>query len=920
MTEHRVLGRDAEMGVLQDLIDVLPEQGGALLVLGEAGMGKTTLLHACGERAVDQGILVLKTTGVQAEANLLFAGLHQLLHPVLDLIGRLPPPQQTALSVAFGMEDAPAPDLFLIALACLNVLAEAAESAPLLIIAEDAHWLDRPSLDALAFVARRVESERIAVLFALREEHDRGLAGSGLRELRLGGLNETAAESLVRRSAPDISPQLCAQVIATAAGNPLALIELPAAIVAESRAGASPLGAPLSLTRRLERAFAQEQSELPQDTRTALLVGAANDGDDVHEVISASRILTGAELTPDILFPAVSAGLIELERSHLRFRHPLVRSAIYQAADLAARQRAHAALADVLASGSDRQVWHRAAGIAGSDETVAHELEDLASRASGRGAVAVAVSALERSAELSESPLERGHRLLRAAELAFELGRRDLVERLLGEAQALALTGHQRAYLTWIRSSFTDGVVGEVSHVRALIESARVSEANGDTDLAMRLLVGGALRCWWTDPSDEGGERVVSAAADLGVPDDDARLCLIRALATPLQAAVPIIERLRNPSVTDNGDPYVPYLRGMSAFAVGDFELASTVLDGVDSQLRAHGRLALLAQVVTLRAWSASHLGNWTRAKSAADEAWRLAQETAQPIWAAGAQTAQALLAGVTGDEERAEDLMSEVEQLSVPNSLKSVLCAGAIARGVTALGAGRYDDAFERLHRIFDPHDPTYHPSDRIGGIAYFAEAAFQSGNREAGVRQLAQLEPLATKMPTIGVLVGLAYARAILADDDIAEGLFADALAGDIARWPFLRARTELAYGSWLRRQRRVADSRVPLRSARDTFDALRILPWGERARQELRASGETSRRRSKQAWDELTAQELQIAQMAAAGLSNREIGQQLYLSPRTVSSHLYRLFPKLGVTARGQLRDILSGAQLTVGSEAN
>jgi DNA-binding CsgD family transcriptional regulator len=262
---------------------------------------------------------------------------------------------------------------------------------------------------------------------------------------------------------------------------------------------------------------------------------------------------------------------------------------------------------------------------------------------------------------------------------------------------------------------------------------------------------------------------------------------------------------------------------------------------------------------------------------------------------------------------------MSEVEQLSVPNSLKAVLCAGAIARGVTALGAGRYDDAFERLHRIFDPHDPTYHPSDRIGGIAYFADAAFQSGNREAGARQLAQLEPLAVKMPTIGVLVGLAYARAILAEDDIAEGLFAEALAGDIARWPFLRARTELAYGSWLRRQRRVADSRVPLRSARDTFDALGTLPWGERARQELRASGETSRRRSKHAWDELTAQELQIAQMAAAGLSNREIGQQLYLSPRTVSSHLYRLFPKLGVTARGQLRDTLSDAQLTVGSEA-
>jgi ATP/maltotriose-dependent transcriptional regulator MalT len=346
----------------------------------------------------------------------------------------------------------------------------------------------------------------------------------------------------------------------------------------------------------------------------------------------------------------------------------------------------------------------------------------------------------------------------------------------------------------------------------------------------------------------------------------------------------------------------------MAAHAVGDYERASQMFDRAIPQLRAQGRLALLAQVLTMRAWGAIPLGDWSSAGSLADEGERLGRETVQPIWVAGALIARALLAGVHGDAELAESLLGEAEEITVPRRLGDLLCVGALARGVTALAAGRYEDGFDQLRRMFDPRDPAFHAADRFMGIGSLADAAVQSGHRAVAATILSELEPLATLTPSPALRFGILYARAILADDNDAEGLYIEALASELGAWPFLRARVQLGYGAWLRRSRRIAESRAPLRAARDTFDALGTDRWAERARQELRASGERSRRRIPETRDELTPQELQIATLAASGLSNRDIGQQLYLSPRTVASHLYRLFPKLGITSRSQLAGAL------------
>lgn len=314
--------------------------------------------------------------------------------------------------------------------------------------------------------------------------------------------------------------------------------------------------------------------------------------------------------------------------------------------------------------------------------------------------------------------------------------------------------------------------------------------------------------------------------------------------------------------------------------------------------------------MLTEQAWTGIHALTWNVAVPAAQEGIRLADELGQPLWGAAARAAEAMLAGLRGDHKGAVVFAAEAERMALPLGGSIVLTGVQIARGVTALGAGRHQEAYDQLRRTFDPADPAYHYFMRAWGVGDLAEAAAHIGRRDEARALVAELEPLATLTGSTWFEVALLYARPLLADDSEAEGLFRAGLAADLSRWPFYRARLLLAYGSWLRRQRQVAESRVPLRAARDAFDALGIIPWGERARQELRAAGERSERRATEAWDSLSPQELQIAELAADGLSNREIGQRLYISHRTVGSHLYRIFPKLGITSRHELRDALGG----------
>jgi DNA-binding CsgD family transcriptional regulator len=919
MTAPILFGRDRELRVVADVLERAGERGGGLLVRGPAGIGKTSVLEAARARAAGLGFRVLAATGVQSEGGFAFGGLHQLLRPVLAKADILPVPQRDALRAAFGMTEGVVPDLFLIALGSLEVLSEAAAGAPLLLIADDAQWLDRPTAAVLAFLARRLDVEPIILLAGLRDGYDSDLTEAGMPELAVAGLDEAAAAALLEATDPGLDAAARARVLADAAGNPLALVELPAALRSAHWGDGAILPAVLPLTARLERTFATRAAGLPAPARRVLLAAAVDDEADLAEVLAVAGRLAGPPLPADALDPAVAAGLVEADQASIRFRHPLVRSAIYQQASPPQQRAAHAALAAVLASQPDRRAWHRAAATAGADEDVAAELEAAASRAHRRGAVQVALASQQRAAMLSPDPGRRAGRLLRAAEMGFELGRHDVVDRLLAEAERYRPGPLQRARIAWIRELFHDGTPGDAQRVRHLVQVADQTRLDGDTDLALNLLLGAAVRSWWADPGEPARELVVAAAERAGAAECDPRLLAIVAAASPISRGGDILARLARVAAADVADPRRAWLLGMAAMAAGDFERGVRFLSGAADGLRAQGRLALLAQALSLQANGAIHLGNWAMAVTAADEGTRLAEETGQPLWLAEMKISQAQVAALRGQHDTVGALTGEAERTALPGRLSHLMAMIQLARGMSALSAGRHADAYDYLRRMFDPADAAFQRRQFFGAIPYFAEAAVHSGHTGEARAVLAGVEPIAALTPAPKLHVGLAYARAALATGDDAEPLFAAAFDATAGRWPHDRARLDLLYGSWLRRHRRVTESRVPLRAARDWFDTQGLSWWADQARQELRAAGETSHRRAPNAWDRLSPQELQIARMAADGLSNRDIGERLYLSHRTVGYHLYRIFPKLGITSRSQLNAALEGGAAPGGGGA-
>jgi DNA-binding CsgD family transcriptional regulator/tetratricopeptide (TPR) repeat protein len=960
-----LVGRDAELALLAGLIGEAPGRGNAIVLLGDPGIGKTSLLRAATAQARGAGFTVLETAGVESEALLPYAGLHQLLRPVLSNAGGLPTPQRRALMAAFGEDDGASPEPFFTGLAALNLLAEVSSRRPVLVVADDVQWLDRPSQDALAFLARRVSQDPVVIVAVVRKGHPGPFAASGLDELDVGGLDDSSAREVLAAHAAGLSAADQERILGEALGNPLALVELPmawraaaaprldhapglhlkalpASAVAAMRDARAPglpdttrarslaraaghalaLAEPpvaygrfgeaarvpawLPLTTRLERAFAARAFGLPAATRTALLVAAVNDSQRLSEVLDAAALVPGETGTTDMT-PAVTAQLIDINGSEFRFRHPLIRTAIRQEASLSQRQAAHAALARVLRDQPDRAVWHRAGSVAGPDEAVAGELEAAARRARRRGGIAVAVSALRRAADLGDGTHQAG-RLLQAAELGFEMGRQDLVQGLVAEAEPLGLPSREHARLTWIRESFTDGIPGDATQARVLAASAGQVAADGDTDLALKLLYGASLRCWWADPGQAVRDQVVAAAERLDVDQCDPRLLVVLAFAAPIGRGAVVIDRLPHLGPAARSDPAAMRLAGNAAMAVGAFEEAAGLLAAAAAGLRAQGRLGLLARALVLQAWSAVHIADLGAAIPAAEEAFRLAQETRQPLIMATAGAVQAILAALRGDFEAAEAAAAHAEQICVPLRASAVLAATQLARGLAYLGAGRPADAVAHLRRIHDPADPAHHYAIRCYTIGDLAEAALRSGDRPGAGVFMQEIETAARQTPSPALHGGLRYARALLASGDEADGLFRSALRAGMSTGPFLRARVQLAHGAWLHQHRRDAAARTPLRAAIEVFDALGVIPWSERARQQLRATGERSRLRIPGARDQLTPQELQIAQMAADGLTNREIGQKLYLSHRTISSHLYRIFPKLGITSRAELRPVL------------
>jgi DNA-binding CsgD family transcriptional regulator len=910
-----LLGRDAETTLLKELLDRIESSGGALVIRGEPGIGKSRLLAEAAALARERAMTVLSATGVQSEARLAFSGLHQMLRPVRARAAALPSAHRSALDAAFGLGDGPPPEHFRIAMAVLDLLSEVAADAPLVLVAEDAHWLDGATSDVLAFVARRLESDPIVLLAASRDGYRTALDAAGLAELRLAALEPDAAAELLTVSARKLSVSMRRRLLLEAAGNPLALIELPEAAARLERD--APMPDTLPLTERLEHAFAARVSDLPEETRLLLLVAALNDGEIVSEVLLAGSAVAGSSLELELLEPAAQASIIDLDVRTLRFRHPLIRSAIRQYASVPQRLRVHEALAETLRGDPDRRVWHRAALIAGAHEDIALELEQAGRRARRRGATAVAAAALRRAAELSE-PAQRGRRLLAAADIAFELGQRDVVVRLLREVEQLAPGPLERARATWIDEKVETRPLGDAARATALIAAADRAGEEGDRDLQLDLLWLVASRTFLVEPGPAARQILIDAVRRLGPLDTaDPRVLAIQAYADPFGSAPDVLARLREASANRNRDTEAALYLGPAAIVVGAFDLAMTFLGAAVEGLRAEGRLGHLPRMLVLHGGVAARIGDWSIAMPAAEEARRLATELGEPQWAARADTILATIAGMRGDEEEAERAAAEAERVGVRMGANIVIALAQFGRMLAALGAGRHDDAYAAAECLFDPNGPGYHPVMACWLIGDLAEAALHIDRAEEARARLAQVEATVGESPGIWILLALRHARALLAEgDDEAAERFQEALGADLGPWPFQRARILLAYGQWLRRRRRIADSREPLRTARDTFDALGCAAWSEQARRELRASGESSRRRDPSARDELTAQELQIAHLAANGLSNREIGQMLYVSHRTVGTHLYRIFPKLGVTARGDLGSALTATAAAAG----
>jgi DNA-binding CsgD family transcriptional regulator len=695
-------------------------------------------------------------------------------------------------------------------------------------------------------------------------------------------------------------------VLDEAAGNPLALMELPLA-AARHYESADP-GGPIPLTRRLERAFASRLPGLPEVTLTVLLAAGLNDGDALAEALAAASRVAGMDVPAADLTAAVTAGLAEVDGLSVRFRHPLVRSAVCEAAGLARRQAMHRSLAEVLAGAPERQVWHRAAA-AGPDEAVAADLEAAADRAAGRGATAEQAAALARAAALTASPARRGQRLIRAARAFESLGRAQTVLRLLAEAEPLDLDPWDRLWLSYYREAFGAATRSGARPVGAFAELSDRMRRAGDANRALDALEEVAVRCYWSNPDPQTQRRMTAVAEAIPVDGDDPRLLHVLAMADPAGHGAAVLQRLgrHRPGA---GPPLQDHWLGGAALAIGACGQAESFLAAAEAGYRAQGELGGLGQVLLIRAWAAALPGQADLAGPAAEEASRLLAEAGNPVWAACAQTVQAVLAGRRGDAATAAGLAAQAERVLLFAGVSPLLAQVQLARGATALGAGRYDEAYQELARIFDPDDPTHHPHLRAWALVDLAEAAGHAGYQDAARAWCAGLAPEAAASGSPLLRASLAVAAPMLAGDD-AGPLFDEAFGADLATWPLHRARLDLAYGMWLRRRYQVTESRVPLRAARAAFDALGAIPWAQRARQELDAAGEPSGQAAPSALDLLAPQELQIARLAAQGQTNKQIGQQLYLSHRTVSTHLYRIFPKLGITSRAQLAAALAPA---------
>lgn len=898
-------GRETERARLASLLaDARAGTAGALLLRGEPGVGKSALLDDLLQNA--DGMRVLRVRGVESEAPLAFAGLHQLLRPLLALLELLPPPQARALRVAFGQQDHPAEEPFLVALATLAVLSEAAETSPVLCLVDDAHWLDAASADALLFAARRLRADRVAMIFAARDDDVRAFPAEGLPTLVVTGLSASAARLLLAERIGAPLPEPVSQaLLAQTGGNPLALVELPAALSAAELAGTAAIPTRLRLTDRVQRVFLDRCRRLPGQVQTLILVAAADDSGKLAVVQQAAALLGVDETAlPD----AERAGLLITDRDTLAVRHPLVRSGVYQAATGHERRAAHQALAEALREDPDRQAWHQAAAANGPDADVVSALERAAARAERRGGQVAAAAAYERAAELCASEVSRPALLFAAARNAWASGQAD-------RARALALTARPGAEDRLLRADI-DRLLGRIevnlgsaAQAYRIFTSAARTVAAGDPARALELRVAATLtRLFDADTSAGFDAEPFPADAIRPSPGDAARtrcLRLLLAAATAsdagawptaldsLSAAVDVSADVEDPDVLAN--------LGNTALHLGDDQAHRSCFTRMLVSARDRGAGMLVLYALPRLAFADLLSGDWSRVRSLADEAFTLSADTGQRALGAAPLAWLTLLAALQGSADH-DGLRTRLDDVVAQQHLGVLTDAvhdlSRWAAGVRAANDGDAFGALSQLSRLRVPVLSRMAALDRL-------DAAVRAGDLEQARSWLDELADFAEATKWPWALAAAEHGRALLAQPAEAVTLFERALSHHAkAGRPYDRARTHLAYGQLLRRSQRRADARPHLRAALVIFEELNAQPLTARAAKELRASGETARKRDPYTLTPLTPMEAQIARLVAQGMSNKQAAAQCWISPRTVAFHLRNVFTKTGVSSRGEL----------------
>ncbi len=910
-------GRERERAQLAALVErARAGTAGVLVVLGEPGVGKTALLRDL--MAADQGadaggaVRVLRTAGVESESPLPYAALHRLLRPITDL-DRLAAPQARALRVAFGLEDGPTVEPFLVGVASLSVLTNAAEpDVPVLCLVDDAHWLDSASADALLFAARQLSADPVAMVFAARTGEAGGPAfvPQGLPVLTVGGLDADAARQLLdERGGETLPGEVAERLVHDTGGNPLALLELPTGLSPGQLKGEAPLPQQLTLTAGVERAFLDRCRRLSEQVQTLLLVAAADATGQAGTVRQAAATL-GVDATA--WQDAERSGLLTVTDNTVAVRHPLVRSAVYQAATSFEQRQVHRALADAVGPDDpDRATWHRAAAADGPDTDVAHALHDVAVRAEIRGGYIAAADAFERSAALTVSEPDRATRLYGAARTAWAAGQAVRARTLAASARELASNPLLRADIDRLRARIEVNVGNAVDAHRIFTVAAR-SVADADAGRALEMACAAALNR--TYGSDSGATLSTPVLTSLltSTDTDTPRTACLRLLLGTLTAtadqdwarAVPALGQALAAG-RDVEDLDVMGNLGNTALHLGHDEGARFFYSAMVSTAREAGAGMVVIYALERLAFAQLATGPWAAMRSSVDEALTLARSVGQPTLTAAPLASLTLLAALTGSEDFDHHLAA-VEDVAARYPLG--IMTGPVhdtTRWAKGARAAAHGDTPAALHHLSGMRVPALHRMATVDRI----QAAVRAGDTDQALAWVDELTQFATGTRHPWALGALDLGRALTAADP-ADATAAFERAVDHyqrASRPYDLARTQLAYGEFLRRTNRRVDARPHLRSALESFTDAGAAPLVERATQELRASGETARKRDPSTLLDLTPMELKVAQLVSTGLSNKDVAAQCWVSPRTVAFHLRNVFTKVGVSSRTELAQL-------------